>query len=329
MKILVTGGLGFIGSNFILNVLSKNEEISIINLDDELFGSNSMSLQEIETSENYEFVKGNITDSELVSNLVKKSDVVINFAAESHVDRSISNAKPFIDSNIYGVFTILEAIKKFGKKLVHISTDEVFGSLEKESADENYRFNPSSPYSASKASAELLINSFFVTYDCDCMITRCTNNYGPRQFLEKLIPKAIFYSNNNKKIPIYGTGNNIRDWIHVDDHCEAIFKVLQNGKKGSAYNISSDNEIDNITIIKKILTIMKKPVEMIEYVNDRPGHDFRYSMNSLKIRKELGWSPKISFEKGLKNTINWYLENEKWWKNVSQESLVPEWQKKN
>ena len=161
------------------------------------------------------------------------------------------------------------------------------------------------------------------------MITRCTNNYGPRQFLEKLIPKAIFYSNNNKKIPIYGTGNNIRDWIHVDDHCEAIFKVLQNGKKGSAYNISSDNEIDNITIIKKILTIMKKPVEMIEYVNDRPGHDFRYSMNSLKIRKELGWSPKISFEKGLKNTINWYLENEKWWKNVSQESLVPEWQKKN
>jgi dTDP-glucose 4,6-dehydratase len=329
MKILVTGGLGFIGSNFILNILSKNKNISIINLDDKLFGSNSLSLKKIENSENYEFVKGNITDNQLISKLVEKCDSVINFAAESHVDRSISNAKPFIDSNIYGVFTILEAIKKFGKKLVHISTDEVFGSLEKESADENYRFNPSSPYSASKASAELLINSFFVTYDCDCMITRCTNNYGPRQFLEKLIPKAIFYSNNNKKIPIYGTGNNIRDWIHVDDHCEAIFKVLQNGKKGSAYNISSDNEIDNITIIKKILTIMKKPVEMIEYVNDRPGHDFRYSMNSLKIRKELGWSPKISFEKGLKNTINWYLENEKWWKNVSQESLVPEWQKKN
>ena len=329
MKILVTGGLGFIGSNFILNILSKNKNISIINLDDKLFGSNSLSLKKIENSENYEFVKGNITDNQLISKLVEKCDSVINFAAESHVDRSISNAKPFIDSNIYGVFTILEAIKKFGKKLVHISTDEVFGSLEKESADENYRFNPSSPYSASKASAELLINSFFVTYDCDCMITRCTNNYGPRQFLEKLIPKAIFYSNNNKKIPIYGTGNNIRDWIHVDDHCEAIFKVLQNGKKGSAYNISSDNEIDNKTIIKKILTIMKKPVEMIEYVNDRPGHDFRYSMNSLKIRKELGWSPKISFEKGLKNTINWYLENEKWWKNVSQESLVPEWQKKN
>jgi len=285
MKILVTGGLGFIGSNFILNILSKNKNISIINLDDKLFGSNSLSLKKIENSENYEFVKGNITDNQLISKLVEKCDSVINFAAESHVDRSISNAKPFIDSNIYGVFTILEAIKKFGKKLVHISTDEVFGSLEKESADENYRFNPSSPYSASKASAELLINSFFVTYDCDCMITRCTNNYGPRQFLEKLIPKAIFYSNNNKKIPIYGTGNNIRDWIHVDDHCEAIFKVLQNGKKGSAYNISSDNEIDNITIIKKILTIMKKPVEMIEYVNDRPGHDFRYSMNSLKIRK--------------------------------------------
>jgi dTDP-glucose 4,6-dehydratase len=328
MKILVTGGLGFIGSNFILNILSKNKNISIINLDDKLFGSNSLSLKKIESLENYEFVKGNITDNQLISKMVEKCDSVINFAAESHVDRSISNAKPFIDSNIYGVFTILEAIKKFGKKLVHVSTDEVFGSLEKESADENYRFNPSSPYSASKASAELLINSFFVTYDCDCMITRCTNNYGPRQFLEKLIPKAIFYSNNNKKIPIYGTGKNIRDWIHVDDHCEAIFKVLQNGKKGSSYNISSDNEIDNITIIKKILDIMKKPEEMIEYVNDRPGHDFRYSMNSSKIRKELGWSPKISFEKGLENTINWYLENEKWWKNISQESLVPEWQKK-
>ena len=329
MKLLVTGGLGFIGSNFILKIFSENKDISIINIDDQLFGSNSKNLTKIENSEKYEFIKGNITNNDFVSELVKKCDVVVNFAAESHVDRSISNSKPFIKSNIYGVFTILEAIRKFDKKLVHISTDEVFGSLENKSADENFRFNPSSPYSASKASAELLINSFFVTYDCDCMITRCTNNYGPRQFLEKLIPKAIFYSNNNKKIPIYGTGNNIRDWIHVDDHCEAIFKVLQNGKKGSAYNISSDNEIDNITIIKKILTIMKKPVEMIEYVNDRPGHDFRYSMNSLKIRKELGWSPKISFEKGLKNTINWYLENEKWWKNVSQESLVPEWQKKN
>jgi dTDP-glucose 4,6-dehydratase len=327
MKILVTGGLGFIGSNFILNMLSRNEEISIINLDDELFGSNSMSLQEIETSENYEFVKGNITNSELVSNLVEKSDVVVNFAAESHVDRSISNAKPFIDSNINGVFTILEAIRKHDKKLIHISTDEVFGSLESESAHENYKFNPSSPYSASKASAEHLVNSFFVTYGCNCLITRCTNNYGPRQFPEKLIPKTILYAINNKKIPIYGTGKNIRDWIHVFDHCDAIFQVLKNGKKGSSYNISSDDEVNNEIIIKKILQIMKKSEEMIEYVKDRPGHDFRYSLDSSKIEKELGWSPKVSFNEGLENTVKWYLENEKWWKTISQDSLVPSWQK--
>ena len=327
MKILVTGGLGFIGSNFILKILSKNEKYSIVNLDDELFGSNSLSLKKIENLENYEFVKGNIINGQLISKLVDECDSVVNFAAESHVDRSISNAKPFVDSNIVGVHTILEAIRKHNKKLIHISTDEVFGSLEKSSADENSRFNPSSPYSASKASAELLVNSFFVTYGCDCMITRCTNNYGPRQFPEKLIPKTILYSKNDKKIPIYGTGKNIRDWIHVDDHCEAIYKVLKHGKKGESYNISSDNEIDNQTIIKKILAIMKKPEDMIEFVKDRPGHDFRYSMNSSKIRKQLGWSPKISFEEGLENTIDWYLKNEEWWKNISQESLVPEWQK--
>lgn len=326
MKLLVTGGLGFIGSNFILNVLSKNEDISIINLDDKLFGSNLMSLQTIENSENYEFVKGNITDSQLVSKLVEKCDAVVNFAAESHVDRSISNAKPFVDSNIYGVYTILEAIRKFDKKLIHISTDEVFGSLESKSADENFKFNPSSPYSASKASAELLINSFFITYGCNCLITRCTNNYGPRQFPEKLIPKTILYAINDKKIPIYGTGKNVRDWIHVSDHCEAVFQVLKNGKKGSSYNISSDNEIDNETIIKKILSLMEKSEDMIEYVKDRPGHDFRYSMNSSKIRNELGWSPLIRFDEGLKNTIKWYLENEEWWKNISQETLVPNWQ---
>ena len=327
MKLLVTGGLGFIGSNFILNTLSKNEDISITNLDDQLFGSNLKNLSEIKKSDRYEFVKGNITNSELVEDLIKKCDAVVNFAAESHVDRSIHEAKPFVDSNIYGVLTILESIRKFDKKLVHISTDEVFGSLESKSADERFRFNPSSPYSASKASAELLINSFYVTYGCDCLITRCTNNYGPRQFPEKLIPKIIFYCNNNKKIPIYGNGKNIRDWIHVDDHCEAVFQVLKKGKKGSSYNISSGNEIDNETIIKKIMSIMKKSEDMIEYVKDRPGHDFRYSMNSSKIRKELGWSPKIEFDEGLENTIKWYLENEKWWEGISQKSLVPNWQK--
>jgi len=325
MKILVTGGLGFIGSNFILELLTKNDDVSIINLDDELFGSNQLSLKKIENSENYKFVKGNITNEKLVSELIKESDTIVNFAAESHVDRSISDARPFIHSNINGVFTILEAIRKYEKKLIHISTDEVFGSLESKSADEYFRFNPSSPYSASKASAELLINSFFRTYGCDCLITRCTNNYGPRQFPEKLIPKTILYAKNNKKIPIYGTGKNIRDWIHVTDHCNAIYQVLKKGKKGSSYNISSDNEIDNIKIIEKILTLMKKPIDFVEYVHDRPGHDFRYSMDSSKIRKELGWSPKIKFDIGLEETIDWYLNNKIWWENINEDSIVPKW----
>jgi dTDP-glucose 4,6-dehydratase len=325
MKILVTGGLGFIGSNFILNTLSKDKNISVINIDNKVFGSNSLSLKKIKDSKKYEFVKGNITNKPKISKLVKECDVVVNFAAESHVDRSISNAKPFIDSNILGVFTILQAIKKFDKKLIHISTDEVFGNLKSESADEKFRFNPSSPYSASKASAEHLVNSFFVTYDCDCIITRCTNNYGPRQFPEKLIPKSILYALSNKKIPIYGTGGNIRDWIHVNDHCDAIYQVLKKGKKGSSYNISSDNEVDNVTIIKKILSLLNKSESMIEYIKDRPGHDFRYSMDSTKIRKELGWSPKIEFDKGLKNTVKWYLENEQWWKKISPDKFVSKW----
>lgn len=325
MKLLVTGGLGFIGSNFILKILSKNEKISIINIDDHLYGSNSLSLKKIENSENYKFVKGNIANKQLILKLVQDCDTIVNFAAESHVDRSISNAKPFVDSNILGVYTILEAVKKFNKRLIHISTDEVFGSLEKESATENYRFNPSSPYSASKASAEHLVNSFFVTYGCDCIITRCTNNYGPRQFPEKLIPKTIFYAKTNKKIPIYGTGKNLRDWIHVYDHCEAIYQVLKKGKKGESYNISSNNEIDNLTIIRMILSLMKKPEDMIEFVKDRPGHDFRYSMDSSKITKELDWSPKINFEEGLKNTIEWYVKNEEWLKNVSHMFVNTEW----
>ena len=319
MKILVTGGLGFIGSNFILKTIN-NSEFNITNLDAQKEGSNIENLKEIENNENYSFVKGDITDRDLVDLLVSKSDVVINFAAESHVDRSISDAKPFLDSNIFGVFTILEAIKKHGKKLTHISTDEVFGSLETESADENYKLNPSSPYSSSKASAELLINSYVITYGIHAKITRCTNNYGPRQFPEKLIPKVIIKAMNNEKIPVYGTGKNIRDWIFVDDHCSGILKVLFDGNDGESYNIAADNEIDNLTIIKKILEYMEKPEDLIEFVGDRPGHDFRYSMDSSKIKK-LGWKTDVNFETGLKNTIDWYVKNEKWWKNIDQNKI--------
>lgn len=321
MKLLVTGGLGFIGSNFILNTLKNQPRFRIVNVDDELYGSNHANLAEVNNAQNYEFVKGNITDYNLMNRLVSECDVIVNFAAESHVDRSISNAKPFIDSNIIGVFTILEILKKQKKRLVHISTDEVFGSLESQSADENFRLNPSSPYAASKASAELLINSYIVTYGSDVLVTRCTNNYGPRQYPEKLIPKTIILANQNKKIPVYGSGKNVRDWIFVDDHCDAIMKVILEGKSGELYNISASNELDNITIIKKILTLMDKSTDQIEFVEDRPGHDFRYSLNSSKIRKNLKWSQKINFTEGLEKTVNWYFTNENWWKNLDRKTL--------
>ncbi len=321
MKLLVTGGLGFIGSNFISRVFENHKDWSVVNVDAELYGSNHQSLKKFENNSKYSFVKGNITDQELMEKLVSESDVVVNFAAESHVDRSISNARPFIDSNILGVFTLLETIKKMKKKMIHISTDEVYGSFDSGSAKEETRLNPSSPYAASKASAELLIQSYITTHGCNVIITRCTNNYGPKQFPEKLIPKTIILALNDKKIPIYGTGKNIRDWIFVEDHCDAIIDVLIKGKSGESYNISAGNEIDNITIIKKILTIIGKPLENVEFVEDRPGHDFRYSMESTKIRNTLGWSQKKKFEEGLKKTIDWYLENKEWWMNLDQKIL--------
>ena len=321
MKLLVTGGLGFIGSNFISKVFQEHEKWSILNVDAELYGSNHSNLEKFENNSNYSFVKGNITDSALMEKLVSKVDVVLNFAAESHVDRSISNAKPFIESNIFGVFTLLESIKKYKKKLIHISTDEVYGSLSSESAKEETRLNPSSPYAASKASSEILIQSYVTTYDCEAIITRCTNNYGPQQFPEKLIPKTIILALNDKKIPIYGTGKNVRDWIFVEDHCNAILNILLKGKIGESYNISTGNEIDNLSIVKKILSIMNKPLENINFVEDRPGHDFRYSMDSTKIRTELGWSEKGNFDECLEKTIKWYIENKKWWSNLDQKIL--------
>src|SRR5579864_3906609 len=295
MRILVTGGLGFIGSNFILHVLDKYPNFKITNIDAELPGSNRKNLKNIKNNKNYEFVKGNITNKKLVDNLVSKSDVIFNFAAESHVDRSISDPRPFIDSNIYGAYTILEAIRKYRKKLIQISTDEVFGSLKSESAHEKYPFNPSSPYAASKASAELLAQSYITTYDCDVIITRCTNNYGPRQDPEKLIPRVILFAQHNKKIPIYGTGKNIRDWIFVSDHCDAIWRVFFKGKTGESYNISGSNELDNLKVVKKILKIMGKSYDLIYFTSDRPGHDFRYSLDSSKISR-LCWKPSYNFE---------------------------------
>ena len=320
MKILVTGGLGFIGSNFILKILEKDPKISITNIDACLDGSNLKNLTGIKNS-NYKFIRGNITNKPLVEKLVARSDLVFNFAAESHVDRSISDPKPFINSNIVGMYSILEAIRKHKKKLIQISTDEVFGSLKSGSAHEEFPFNPSSPYAASKASAEMLVKSYVTTYDCDIIITRCTNNYGPRQSPEKLIPKVILLAEKNQKIPIYGTGKNIRDWIFVLDHCDAILKILFKGKKGESYNIAGKNEVNNITIVKKILNIMGKSKELMHFIKDRPGHDFRYSLNSEKIHDELHWKPTYSFEKGLEYTLDWYIKNKEWYKNISLKEM--------
>ena len=321
MRLLVTGGLGFIGSNFILKLLNENSDVKILNIDAQLYGSNIKNLQEVENSHNYEFVKGNITNKKFMEEQIEKCDAVVNFAAESFVDRSINDANPFLVSNIRGAFTILDIITKQKKRMVQISTDEVFGSLSEGTATEQSKFNPSSPYAATKAAAELIINSYSVTYGSDVVVTRCTNNYGPRQFTEKLIPKTIVLANQNQKIPIYGNGSNIRAWIHVDDHCDAVSLALINGVAGKSYNISANNEIDNITIVKKILNIMNKSEDLIEFVEDRPGHDYRYSMDSKKIISELGWKIKLNFEKGLEKTIQWYLDNPEIINNLSSTVL--------
>jgi len=320
MKLLVTGGLGFIGSNFILKLLER-DDIEITNIDAELFGSDHRNLSGMKNSEKYNFVKGNISNKKLMEEQIEKCDAVVNFAAESFVDRSINDANPFLVSNIRGAFTILDIITKQKKRMLQISTDEVFGSLVTETANEHSKFNPSSPYAATKAAAELLIKSYSVTFDSDVVITRCTNNFGPRQFIEKLIPKTIVLANQNLKIPIYGKGENIRDWIYVDDHCDAVEKILFNGKKGDSYNISANNELDNLTIVKKILSIMNKPNELIEFVEDRPGHDFRYSMTSEKISEELDWKVKTTFDEGLQKTIQWYLDNPEILSNISKTVL--------
>ena len=321
MKLLVTGGLGFIGSNFIIKLLEEKSDFEVINIDAELHGADKRNLSRIENNENYQLVNGNITNRRLMEELISKCDAVVNFAAESFVDRSISDANPFLVSNIRGTFTILDIITKQKKRMVQISTDDVFGSLSAGSANEKSKFNPSSPYAATKAAAELLINSYSVTHGSNVVITRCTNNYGPRQFPEKLIPKTILLAKKGKNIPIYGNGKNLRDWIFVNEHCDAVYEILINGKSGQVYNISANNELNNIQIVNKILEIMGKSNDLIEFVEDRPGHDQRYSLDSSKIKNELGWSAKINFEDGIKKTIEWYEKNFSYYESISIEVL--------
>ncbi|RLI99320.1 MAG: dTDP-glucose 4,6-dehydratase [Candidatus Aenigmatarchaeota archaeon] len=317
MHILVTGGLGFIGSNFVRYIIDKVDKVYVI--DAMKFGSNPNNLKDLD----YEFILGDICDYKLMSDLIKKVNVIINFAAETHVDRSISNPFSFIQNNIIGTYTILEAIRKNNKdiKFIHISTDEVYGDIKEGSFKEDDRLKPSSPYSASKASSDMFVLSYVRTYKINALILRCTNNYGPYQFPEKLIPKSIIRILMDMKIPIYGSGKNIRDWIYVEDHCEAIKLLMDKGKIGEIYNISSGEEKTNLEVVKKILETMKKDEDLIEFVEDRPGHDIRYSLDSNKIRK-LGWEPKYKFEEGIKKTVKWYLENEWWWRPLIDEKIL-------
>jgi len=322
MKLLVTGGLGFIGSNFIRYMLTKYSEIQIINLDKLSVGSNPANLKEIETDKRYRFVKGDIADKKLVKNFVDEADAIINIAAETHVDRSIAEPWAFIHSNTIGAISLFEAARKHEKRILHVSTDETYGDILEGSFKENDKLKPSSPYSASKAAADLFAQAYHRTYNLDSVIARCTNNYGPYQYLEKLIPKTIIRASLDLPIPIYGKGTNMRDWIYVQDFCQALDTLLKKGKTGEIYNISANNELQNIEVAKTILKIMNKPETLITFVEDRPGHDIRYSLNSSKIRTELGWKPKHNFEQALKQTVDWYVNNEWWWKPLATERTL-------
>ena len=322
MKILVTGGLGFIGCNFIRNYLNNHSSDEIFNVDKLGVGSNIQSLRDLEKDENYKYIKMDITD-ENVDKIVNKCDIVINFAAETHVDRSISDPKLFIRNNIMGTFNLLEIERKMdnGVKHIQVSTDEVYGDIISGSFSENDRLKPSNPYSASKASSDLICQSFHRTYGMDIKITRCTNNYGPYQFPEKLIPKTIISSLFNLPIPIYGTGKNRREWLFVLDHCSAIEMILQKGKPGEIYNISSMDEITNIDLVSKIIELMGRPQSLITFVEDRPGHDIRYSLTAEKIQN-LGWKPAYKLETALQATIDWYLKNESWWRPLATSAIL-------
>ena len=326
MKILVCGGAGFIGSAFIRNYLNNNPENEIINLDSLTIGSNLKNLKEIEQNKKYQFINDNIKNQEVVDNLAKNVEVIINFAAETHVDRSISNPKPFIETNILGTYSLLEATKKYDNLFIHVSTDEVYGDAENEdSFTEKSIINPSNPYSATKASADHLVSSYHRTYGIKCITTRCTNNFGPYQFPEKLIPKTIIRAKKDLKIPLYGNGEQIRSWIHVYDHVQAIENLISNGISGQVYNITAWNEIKNKTIVENILELLNKSRNLIEYVDDRPGHDKRYSINASKIQKEVNWKPKYDFKESLKNTVEWYDKNYSWWEPlIDEKSLHPQ-----
>jgi len=323
MKLLITGGCGFIGSNFIKQNLSLYPSDSIVNLDKLTYCGNPLNLKDIEGYPNYQFVKGDIADNTLVDDLMEGIDCVVHFAAESHVDRSIDNAFDFIHTNVQGTYNLLEkARKRRIKRFVHVSTDEVYGSIKSGSFTEESPIQPNSPYSATKAASDLLARSYFVTHKLPVVITRSSNNFGPYQFPEKVIPLFITNLIEGKKVPLYGDGSNIRDWIYVEDNCRAIDHVLRKGVDGEIYNIGGETEISNKKLTHKILSLMNKNDTSIEYVEDRLGHDFRYSLNCSKIHKELKLDYSPLFDENLKKTVEWYQNNEDWWKMLKRTQEV-------
>ncbi|HAF99147.1 dTDP-glucose 4,6-dehydratase [Paenibacillus lactis] len=319
MKLLVTGGAGFIGSNFILYMMQQHPDYQIVNMDALTYAGNLENLKSVENEPKYSFVHADIADKEAVDRIFQQGiDVVVNFAAESHVDRSILEPEVFVNTNVLGTQVLLDASKKYGvTKYVQVSTDEVYGSLgETGLFSETTPLAPNSPYSASKAGGDLLVRAYHETFGLPVNVTRCSNNYGPYQFPEKLIPLMISRALNNDPLPVYGDGLNIRDWLYVEDHCSAIDLVIHKGRVGEVYNIGGNNERTNLHIVQTILRELGKPESLITYVEDRPGHDRRYGIDPTKITKELGWQPKYHFESGIKETIQWYLDNKDWWTRI-------------
>ena len=329
-KIIVTGGLGFIGSNLIDLLIKKN--FSVINIDKISYSSNFYNLKEYNNSNKYKFIRCNIGERKFKKILFKYKPICIfNLAAETHVDRSIDNPEHFVQSNIVGVYKLLEYFKeysqKFSSKLIHISTDEVYGDILKGRTSEKYSYNPSSPYAASKAASDHLVQSYVRTYKIPAIITNCSNNYGPKQHPEKLIPKLIYNILNNKPLPIYGKGMNSREWIFVKDHCEALIKIFKKGKIGNFYNIGSNKNLTNLKVCEHLISVAKKNSILgtkvkINFIKDRPGHDIRYALNSNKIKKELNWKPRINFKEGIKLTFDWYNKNRKYYKSISKKDIL-------
>jgi len=318
MRLLITGGAGFIGSCFVRLVLAECPDVAVTNLDALTYAGNPDNLADVLHHPRHRFVHGSITDRTVVQESIKDVDAVVHIAAESHVDRSIASADPFVQTNVVGTQILLDAARQRGiQRFVHVSTDEVYGSLgESGEFTESSPLSPNSPYSASKAASDLMVRAAFHTHQMPVMITRCTNNYGPRQFPEKLIPLVINNAMTGQPIPVYGTGANIRNWIHVEDHCRGILRVLEAGEPGEVYNLGSDDELTNLELIRRLLSIIGANESLIRYVSDRPGHDFRYSLNSARSRKLLNWSPQIALDRGLADTVAWYQGNRAWLERV-------------